>query len=273
MQLEGRFRKVVLTNRKWFELQEALSEEDQWFFDAEKKAAAGDNPQEHGLEEELVIPQQAAQKEADLPVDVTVKLLLDKVEKMEQEAKEAENKRINANYERLKAKEALEGARPEAFVGSAVSRVAKARKDKKDRLIHTLLRCGTMPSIEDPDRMMARNQLNMEEDAIRARQKHEKIAVPLNEHHHCYNSTVDAQTGLMIRLVQIESASCLELSAEERLTVTACNASVYADMTAVRYKTNVLDEVLSRDWEEIRLHRRCTKCLNEKKWGLPRMHR
>ena len=60
--------------------------------------------------------------------------------------------------------------------------------------------------------MMARNQLNMEEDAIRARQKHEKITVPLNEHHHCYNSTVDAQTGLMIRLVQIEAASSLDLS-------------------------------------------------------------
>ena len=41
---------------------------------------------------------------------------------MEQEAKEAENKIITADYDRLKAKE---GARPEAFVGSAVSRVAK----------------------------------------------------------------------------------------------------------------------------------------------------
>ena len=78
---------------------------------------------------------------------ITVQLLLDKVEKMEQEAKEAENKIITADYERLKAKEAKEGARPEAFVDSAVSRVAKARKDEKERLIHTLLRRGTLPCI------------------------------------------------------------------------------------------------------------------------------
>ena len=83
-----------------------MSEKGQRFFDAEKKTAAGDYPHEHGLEEELVIPRQAAQKEADLPVDITVKLLLNKIVKMEQEAKEAENKRITADYGRLKAKEA-----------------------------------------------------------------------------------------------------------------------------------------------------------------------
>ena len=94
--------------------------------------------------------------------------------------------------------------------------------------------------------MMARNQINMEDDAVRARQKHEKIAISLNEHHHCYNSIVDAQTGLMIRLVQIEAVSWLDVSAEEHLTVAVCNASLRANMAATRHKKNVPDEVLNQ---------------------------
>ena len=170
-----------------------------------------------------------------------MKLLLDKIEKMEQEAKEAENKMITADYERLEAKEAQEGARPEAFVESTVSRVAKARKDEKDRLIHTLLRCGTMSSIKDPDRMMARKQLNTEEDAIRAetgedRYSTERAPSLLQFYSGCSNwldNSVSTNRG----------GKLFRSAGRRKMTVTACNAAVYADMAEMRHKKNVLHEV------------------------------